>query len=207
MKTNTVATSHWPRLSPGFSAARLSPQRQPLSGRSGATASSSALAGVLVAEKTDLPKTPARAERLQRPGKGACGSAQGGSLPAAAELNTPKDGRVPRRCGYDTSRTPAANGRDVRRPLTSNFEMQGRPETESLSIDSESYMAPNARLSSFERLEIYSRQYWFRLISAAAEDFPTLNAVLGQKRFDALILADLGETFDIMDLTKLGARA
>jgi hypothetical protein len=55
----------------------------------------------------------------------------------------------------------------------------------------ESYLAPNARLTSFERLEIYNRQYWFRLISVVAEDFPTLNAVLGRKRFDALILAYL----------------
>ena len=56
-----------------------------------------------------------------------------------------------------------------------------------------SYIAPNARLSSFERLEIYNRQYWFRLISAVSDDFPTLNALLGPKRFDALILAYLAE--------------
>jgi hypothetical protein len=56
-----------------------------------------------------------------------------------------------------------------------------------------SYVAPNARLSSFERLEIYNRQYWFRLISAVSEDYPTLNAVLGPKRFDALILAYIAE--------------
>jgi hypothetical protein len=83
---------------------------------------------------------------------------------------------------------------DVRRPLTSNFEMQKTSgDGESVNAIAESYIAPNARLSSFERLEIYNRQYWFRLVSAVAEDFPTLNAVLGQKRFDALILAYLAE--------------
>ena len=81
---------------------------------------------------------------------------------------------------------------DVRRPLTPEYEMQETTEGgESTKMVAESYIAPNARLTSFERLEIYNRQYWFRLISAVAEDFPTLNAVLGQSRFDALILAYL----------------
>ena len=75
---------------------------------------------------------------------------------------------------------------DVRRPLTSDYEMQKTTEnggsTEEIAT---SYIAPNPRLSSFERLEIYNRQYWFRLISAVSEDFPTLNALLGPKRFDA----------------------
>jgi hypothetical protein len=81
---------------------------------------------------------------------------------------------------------------DVRRPLTSEYEMQETTESgESTKMVAESYIAPNARLTSFERLETYNRQYWFRLISVIAEDFPTLNAVLGQRRFDALILAYL----------------
>ena len=65
-------------------------------------------------------------------------------------------------------------------------------------------MKPNAQLSSFERLEIYNRQYWFRVIGAVSEDYPALNAVLGQKRFDALILAYLREnpstSFTLRDL-------
>ena len=81
---------------------------------------------------------------------------------------------------------------DVRRPLTSDYQMQEATEDgNSVRTVAESYIAPNARLNSFERLEIYNRQYWFRLISAVTEDFPTLNAVLGQRRFDALILAYL----------------
>jgi hypothetical protein len=94
---------------------------------------------------------------------------------------------------------------DVRRPLTREFEMQrftedGQP-TSSL-IDS--YIKPNQLLSSFERLEIYNRQYWFRVIGAVSEDYPALNAVLGPKRFDALILAYLKEnpsvSFTLRDL-------
>jgi hypothetical protein len=81
---------------------------------------------------------------------------------------------------------------DVRRPLTADFEMQKMSEDgQSTEEIASSYISPNARLTSFERLEIYNRQYWFRLISAVSEDFPTLNAVIGKKRFDALILAYL----------------
>jgi len=81
---------------------------------------------------------------------------------------------------------------DVCRPLTPEFRMQPRTEDgESLDGIAASYIRPNDRLSSFERLEIYNRQYWFRVISAVSEDFPALSAVLGSKQFDALILAYL----------------
>ncbi|MBV8673625.1 MAG: putative DNA-binding domain-containing protein, partial [Acidobacteriaceae bacterium] len=46
---------------------------------------------------------------------------------------------------------------------------------------------PNDRLSSFERLEIYNRQYWFRLYSSFEEDFPGLKAVLGASRFERVM--------------------
>jgi Putative DNA-binding domain len=81
---------------------------------------------------------------------------------------------------------------DVRRPLTADFAMQRMAEDgQSTEEIAASYISPNVRLSSFERLEIYNRQYWFRLISVVSEDFPTLNAVIGTKLFDALILAYL----------------
>ena len=83
---------------------------------------------------------------------------------------------------------------DVRRPLTADFEMQETTDDgASVGAIAASYISPNDRLSSFERLEIYNRQYWFRLISAVSEDFPTLNALLGTNRFDSLILAYLNE--------------
>ncbi len=83
---------------------------------------------------------------------------------------------------------------DVRRPLTEDYKMQSVADDGSAIADiAASYISPNNRLTSFERLEIYNRQYWFRLTAAVSEDYPTLNAVLGQKRFDALVLAYLGE--------------
>lgn len=43
------------------------------------------------------------------------------------------------------------------------------------------------------RSSVLNRQYWSRAISALSEDFPTLNAVIGPRRFDTLILAYLKE--------------
>ncbi len=57
----------------------------------------------------------------------------------------------------------------------------------------ESFIAPNSRLTAFERLEIYNRQYWFRVLGALAEDFPALRAVVGGARFEALSIAYLTE--------------
>ncbi len=55
------------------------------------------------------------------------------------------------------------------------------------------FIKPNDRLTSFERLEIYNRQYWFRLLSSMAEDFPGLHAVLGGQRFESMCKAYLAE--------------
>jgi hypothetical protein len=94
---------------------------------------------------------------------------------------------------------------DVSRPLTMDFAMQA-VSLDGTSIDETAagYIKPNDLLSSFERLEIYNRQYWFRAIAAVSEDYPALSAVLGQKRFDALILAYLKEnpstSFTLRDL-------
>ena len=97
---------------------------------------------------------------------------------------------------------------DVQRPLTADFEMQ--PETDDGRYKRSllrAYVKPNDRLTSFERLEIYNRQYWFRVIGAVSEDFPALAQVLGAKRFDALVLAYLKENPSTsFTLRNLGAR-
>ena len=97
---------------------------------------------------------------------------------------------------------------DVRRPLTLAFDMQLQTEDGgSVSELAASYIKPNDRLTSFDRLEIYNRQYWFRVIGAISEDFPALAAVMGSKSFDAMVIAYLKEnpstSFTLRDL---GAR-
>ena len=80
--------------------------------------------------------------------------------------------------------------RAVMTPLTPSEGMQrvaanGRP----MRAVAAEFIKPNDRLTSFERLEIYNRQYWFRVLSSFAEDFPGLRAVLGGRRFDAVAQA------------------
>jgi hypothetical protein len=97
---------------------------------------------------------------------------------------------------------------DVMRPLTPDFAMQATTE-QGLPMDeiAADYIKPNSLLTSFERLEIYNRQYWFRVIAAASEDFPALQVVLGQEKFDSLVLAYLRENPSTSySLRNLGAR-
>lgn len=84
---------------------------------------------------------------------------------------------------------------DVTRPLTADFAMQTvTHDGESVAENAAEYVKPNLLLSSFDRLEIYNRQYWFRVIGAVSEDYPSLHALLGPKRFDSLVLAYLKDT-------------
>jgi len=47
----------------------------------------------------------------------------------------------------------------------------------------EELMKPGENLSSAERLELYHRQYWFRVLDSVAEDFPILRKMAGEVLF------------------------
>jgi hypothetical protein len=80
----------------------------------------------------------------------------------------------------------------VMMPLTANEEMRPTaPDGRVMTEVAAAFVAPNSRLSAFERLEIYNRQYWFRVLGALAEDFPGLRAVLGGSRFESMSVAYL----------------
>jgi len=80
----------------------------------------------------------------------------------------------------------------VMQPLTRAENMRKRNSRHQLMSEvAGSFIAPNDRLTSFERLEIYNRQYWFRVMDALSEDFPGLRAVLGAKQFRAMTEAYL----------------
>jgi hypothetical protein len=82
--------------------------------------------------------------------------------------------------------------RAVMQPLTTSEHMREKaPGGGTMRAYASRFIKPNDRLTSFERLEIYNRQYWFRLFSAMAEDFPGLRNVLGEKQFDAMCKAYL----------------
>jgi Putative DNA-binding domain len=87
-----------------------------------------------------------------------------------------------------------AVARAVMHPLSRNERMGRRgPGGESMERYAARYIKPNSRLTSFERLEIYNRQYWFRVLGSMAEDFPGLRAILGERRFDDMCRAYLME--------------
>ena len=82
----------------------------------------------------------------------------------------------------------------VMQPLTRTESMRKRNSRHQFMAEvAGSFIAPNDRLTSFERLEIYNRQYWFRVVDALSEDFPGLRAILGAKRFRAMTEAYLIE--------------
>lgn len=72
------------------------------------------------------------------------------------------------------------------RPLTSSEGMQRDSADVAARI-----IKPNDRLDSFERLQIYNQQYWWRLLGNFGEDFHGLRAVVGQRKFDILATAYL----------------
>jgi hypothetical protein len=96
----------------------------------------------------------------------------------------------------------------VMHPLTRSEGMtRTRRDGASNTGEANAIIRPNDRLTSFERLEIYNRQYWFRLYSAFEEDFPGLQAILGRPRFDALMRAYLTDCpSESFTLRNLGSR-
>jgi hypothetical protein len=96
----------------------------------------------------------------------------------------------------------------IMRPLTARHQMQprtvdGRPMTRV----AESFIKPNDRLTSFERLEIYNRQYWFRILDCFYDDYPGLRAVIGDRKFDRLAHAYLARyPSESFTLRNLGSR-
>jgi hypothetical protein len=98
--------------------------------------------------------------------------------------------------------------RAVMTPLTNSERMRPvAPNGRSMRAVASQIIKPNDRLTSFERLEIYNRQYWFRILSGFAEDFPGLRAVLGGRRFDALAKAYLTDCpSQSFTLRNLGSR-
>ncbi len=96
----------------------------------------------------------------------------------------------------------------IQQPLTKSEGMKSHlPDGRSTREVVEEIVKPNDRLTSFERLEIYNRQYWFRILSVLAEDFPGLRAILGERQFEKLAGAYLAECpSESFTLRNLGAR-
>jgi hypothetical protein len=80
----------------------------------------------------------------------------------------------------------------VMMPLTPDEEMrQTAPDGRAMTDVAASFIAPNSRLTAFERLEIYNRQYWLRVLGSLAEDFMAVRALVGAERFHEMSVAYL----------------
>lgn len=72
----------------------------------------------------------------------------------------------------------------VSQPLTNASRTKRRMrDGRSTAAVANAIAKPNDRLTSFERLEIYNRMYWFRVLDSLYEDCPGLRAVLGDRKF------------------------
>ena len=91
------------------------------------------------------------------------------------------------------------------RPLTPQWGMQKRwTDGAPMQGLASEFIKPNDRLSSFERLEIYNRQYWFRVLDCLYDDYAGLRAVVGERKFMKLATAYLtrypSDSYTLRDL-------
>ncbi|HTU48643.1 MAG TPA: DNA-binding domain-containing protein [Bryobacteraceae bacterium] len=96
----------------------------------------------------------------------------------------------------------------VMQPLTRTDGMRRKSlDGRAVNAEAQALIKPNRVLSSFERLEIYNRQYWFRVLSSFAEDFPGLRTIVGTRRFERLMRAYLSNCpSQSFTLRNLGSR-
>jgi hypothetical protein len=81
------------------------------------------------------------------------------------------------------------------------------PDGRSIREIANALITPNDRMTSFERLQIYSQQYWFRIMASLSEDFPGLRSLMGERKFEKLAVAYLNECpSESFTLRNLGSR-
>src|SRR5579863_8411027 len=98
--------------------------------------------------------------------------------------------------------------------MTNLLEFQRRiagavmsPLDTSVAAEANQLVKANDRLTSTERLDIYHRQYWYRILDSFKEDFPGLCVVLGARAFERLARAYLADCpSQSFTLRNLGSR-
>lgn len=96
----------------------------------------------------------------------------------------------------------------TRQPLTPSEKMRHHlPDGRSVRAIASEIIKPNDRLTSFERLQIYNQQYWFRILASLSEDFPGLRSLIGERKFEKLSIAYVNECpSESFTLRNLGSR-
>src|ERR1700678_149893 len=86
-------------------------------------------------------------------------------------------------------------------PMTASDRMAAKWRSEADAL-----VKPTSRMAPLERLEIYSRSYWFRILDSLYDDFPGLSAAIGRRAFNRLSRAYLTERpSESFSLRNLGA--
>jgi hypothetical protein len=86
-------------------------------------------------------------------------------------------------------------GRASSRPLLpGNATRQSGVDGPSLRREAEARLRSRGGMSGLERLEVYNRQYWFRLITIMQEEFPCCLHVIGLDAFNAWVIRYLDST-------------
>jgi hypothetical protein len=81
------------------------------------------------------------------------------------------------------------------------------PVNASIAAEAKQLVKANDRLTSTQRLDIYHRQYWYRILDSFNEDFPGLRAILGERAFRRLSQAYLADCpSQSFTLRNLGSR-
>lgn len=96
----------------------------------------------------------------------------------------------------------------TRQPLTPSEWLRPRlPDGRSVRAIANALIKPNDRMTSFERLQVYGQQYWFRIMASLSEDFPGLRSLIGERKFEKLAVAYLNECpSESFTLRNLGSR-
>lgn len=100
----------------------------------------------------------------------------------AARADTPRNFLAFQRTLKDALIRPLAPGDRTQKQWT-----DGRPMEEFAA----QFVKGNDRLTPLDRLQIYNRMYWFRLLDCFHDDCPGLHALLGARRFTQLAEAYL----------------
>jgi hypothetical protein len=97
-----------------------------------------------------------------------------------------------------------AMARVIMRPLNDDSMQTELDDRTSIAELAKSLIKPNRSLTSFERLEIYNKQYWYRVLDSLEEDFEGVLTILGREKFTALSEAytskNPSKTFTLRDL-------
>ena len=76
----------------------------------------------------------------------------------------------------------------ITQPLTCDHNIPLlAPNGKPIAIDSAQYILPSKTLAPHERVELYYRQYWWRLLDVLQENFPLVTRLFGYQSFNEKI--------------------